>query len=143
MRPDEGSRKTPAVFGGKNKFAAAKMQSRLHSGNEYTGTQDGKRNRRSVWSVASQAFKGAHFATFPPNLIEPCVLAGCPKDGTVLDPFNGAGTSGVVALKHGRKYVGIELNPEYLGMSRARIEESCPPTLFDSTTTKTKEERGG
>lgn len=71
------------------------------------------RNRRSVWNVATRPFKGAHFATFPPDLIEPCILAGCPKDGLVIDPFNGAGTVGVVAMKHSRKYLGIELNPEY------------------------------
>jgi len=75
--------------------------------------KSGYRNKRSVWTVTTKPFKGAHFATFPPDLIEPCILAGCPKDGVVLDPFNGAGTVGVVALKHSRKYLGIELNPEY------------------------------
>jgi len=79
------------------------------------------RNRRSVWSVCPKPFKGAHFATFPPALIEPCILAGCPAGGVVLDPFNGAGTTGVVAVKHGRQYVGIELNPEYVAMSEKRI----------------------
>jgi DNA modification methylase len=103
--------------------------STAHNLDQYRHT--GMRNKRSVWSVATRAFKGAHFATFPPDLIEPCVLAGCPKDGTVLDPFNGAGTTGVVALKHGRKYVGIELNPEYLAMAQTRIEAAQPvPTLF-------------
>ena len=87
---------------------------------------DGKmyptRNRRSVWTVTTQPFKGAHFATFPPKLIEPCVLAGCPVGGTVLDPFNGAGTTGLVALQNGRRYVGVELNPDYLEMARQRID---------------------
>jgi len=82
----------------------------------YSGT----RNRRSVWTVTTKPFKGAHFATFPPDLIAPCVLAGSPVGGTVLDPFNGAGTTGLVAMRHGRKYVGIELNPEYAKMSRER-----------------------
>jgi len=72
-----------------------------------------KANKRSVWTVTTKPFKGAHFATFPPDLIEPCILAGCPKDGVVLDTFNGAGTVGVVVAKHSRRYLGIELNPEY------------------------------
>lgn len=71
------------------------------------------RNKRSVWTVTTKPFKGAHFATFPPDLIEPCVLAGCPENGVVLDPFNGAGTVGVVSFKNNRNYVGVELNPEY------------------------------
>jgi DNA modification methylase len=79
------------------------------------------RNRRTVWTVTTKPFKGAHFATFPPDLIEPCVLAGSRKEGTVLDPFAGAGTTGVVALKHGRKFLGIELNPEYVEIARRRI----------------------
>jgi DNA modification methylase len=83
----------------------------------------GKRNRRSVWSVTTKPFKGAHFATFPPNLIEPCILAGAPEGGTVLDPFNGAGTTGLVSLQHSRNYVGIELNPEYTAMSIERLNQ--------------------
>lgn len=71
------------------------------------------RNKRSVWTVTTKPFKGAHFATFPPDLIEPCILAGCPENGVVLDPFNGAGTVGVVSFKNNRNYVGVELNPEY------------------------------
>jgi site-specific DNA-methyltransferase (adenine-specific) len=83
----------------------------------------GTRNRRSVWTVATRPFKDAHFATFPPDLIEPCVLAGCPTGGTVLDPFNGAGTTGLVALSNDRKYIGIELNPDYCEMTKARLQE--------------------
>lgn len=79
------------------------------------------RNRRDVWTVASQPFKEAHFATFPPALIEPCVLAGCPVGGTVLDPFSGAGTTVMVAERHGRQGLGIELNPEYIEISLKRI----------------------
>ena len=86
-----------------------------------TGVQWEKRNRRSVWSVATRPFKGAHFATFPPDLIEPCVLAGCPVGGVVLDPFGGAGTTGVVAAKHNRNAALIELNAEYVEIARARI----------------------
>ena len=86
------------------------------------------RNRRSVWTVTTKPFKGAHFATFPPKLIEPCILAGCPVGGVVLDPFSGAGTSGLVALQHGREYIGIELNEEYLKMSEARIKHAQEQT---------------
>ena len=80
------------------------------------------RNRRSVWTVETQPFKDAHFATFPPALIEPCILAGCPKGGTVLDPFGGAGTTGLVADRFGRNAILCELNPEYADMARHRIE---------------------
>lgn len=81
------------------------------------------RNRRSVWTVATKPFKGSHFATFPPKLIEPCVLAGCPAGGTVLDPFNGAGTTGLVAIRQGREYIGCELNPEYAELTKSRLED--------------------
>lgn len=83
----------------------------------------GTRNKRSVWTVTTKPFKGAHFATFPPDLIEPCVLAGSKPGDTLLDPFNGAGTTGVVAVQHGRRYIGIELNPDYLEMARKRIQD--------------------
>jgi len=94
----------------------------------FSAIPDGKkyerRNRRSVWTVTPKPFKGAHFAVMPPDLVEPCIKAGCPKDGTVLDPFNGAGTTGVVAVNLGRNYIGIELNPQYADMARARIAEA-------------------
>jgi DNA modification methylase len=80
------------------------------------------RNKRSVWEVATQPFSEAHFATFPPALIEPCILAGCPKGGTVLDPFFGAGTTGLVADRLGRDCIGIELNPEYAALAERRIQ---------------------
>ena len=83
---------------------------------------NGKRNKRDVWSVCPSAFKGAHFATFPEDLITPMILAGCPKGGVVLDPFMGSGTVGVVAKSNGRKYVGCELNPEYASMAENRIK---------------------
>lgn len=79
------------------------------------------RNKRSVWEVATQPFKQAHFATFPPALIEPCILAGCPAGGTVLDPFGGAGTTGLVADRLGRDAVLIELNPEYVDIAQSRL----------------------
>lgn len=79
------------------------------------------RNRRSVWTVTTKPFKGAHFATFPPDLIEPCILAGCPVGGTVLDPFGGSGTTAGVAIKHGRKAILCELNPEYATLVPDRV----------------------
>ena len=87
---------------------------------------DGKRNKRSVWEVASQPFAEAHFATFPSALIEPCILAGCPPGGTVLDPFAGAGTTGLVADRLQRDALLIELNPAYCRMARARIIDDAP-----------------
>jgi DNA modification methylase len=84
-----------------------------------------KRNRRSVWTVASEPYAEAHFATFPPALIEPCVLAGCPKGGAVLDPFGGAGTTGLVADRLGRDAMLLELNPEYAAMARRRIADDA------------------
>lgn len=79
------------------------------------------RNKRSVWTVASAAFAEAHFATFPPALIEPCILAGCPAGGTVLDPFGGSGTTGLVADRLGRDAILIELNPEYAAIADRRL----------------------
>jgi DNA modification methylase len=86
----------------------------------------GRRNRRSVWTVPSAPFAGAHFATFPPDLIEPCIKAGCPVGGTVLDPFGGAGTTGLVADRLQRNALLIELNPEYAEMARDRITNDAP-----------------
>lgn len=84
------------------------------------------RNKRSVWTVSTSPFKGAHFATFPPKLIEPCILAGCPKDGTVLDPFCGSGTTGAVSIRHDRSFIGIELNPDYIALAQKRIGSVAP-----------------
>jgi DNA modification methylase len=79
------------------------------------------RNKRSVWTVATAPYADAHFATFPPALIEPCILAGCPKGGTVLDPFGGAGTTGLVSDRLGRSAILMELNPDYADMAERRI----------------------
>ncbi|MGP1348485.1 MAG: DNA-methyltransferase [Stomatobaculum sp.] len=81
----------------------------------------GKRNRRSVWTIATRPHIGAHFATFPEDLVRPCILAGSKKGDTVLDPFMGSGTTGAVAIQEGRDFIGIEINPEYSEMSRQRI----------------------
>lgn len=86
----------------------------------------GRRNKRSVWTVPTQPFKEAHFATFPPELIDPCIKAGCPAGGTVLDPFGGAGTTGLVADRLQRNAILIELNPEYAAMAERRIFNDAP-----------------
>ena len=80
-----------------------------------------ERNKRTVWTVPTHSFKGAHFATFPPDLIRPCILAGATLGGVVLDPFGGAGTTAVVAMQEGRKSILCELNPEYAAMAERRI----------------------
>lgn len=83
------------------------------------------RNKRSVWEIATAPYSEAHFATFPPALIEPCILAGCPEGGMVLDPFGGAGTTGLVADRLGRNAILIELNPEYAAMAERRIHSDA------------------
>lgn len=92
---------------------------RLFHGN--VENTSGLRNRRSVWNVTPSKCTEAHFATFPELLIQPCILAGCPEGGVVLDPFMGSGTTGIVARKLLRNYVGIEINPEYRDMAERRI----------------------
>jgi DNA modification methylase len=83
------------------------------------------RNIRTVWTIPTQPTPEAHFATFPEALIVPCIKAGCPEGGTVLDPFFGSGTTGIVAKKLQRKYIGIELNEEYIKIAERRIEKEC------------------
>ena len=102
-----------------------------HRGSEehWKPTEDGLRNKRDVWNVNTKPFKGAHFDTFPIELIEPCILAGCPEGGTVLDPFGGAGTTALTSLKHNRNAVLCELNGEYCEIARKRIEDSISNQL--------------
>lgn len=88
--------------------------------------------KKDVWSVNAKPYREAHFATFPDTLIEPMVRAGCKPGGVVLDPFSGSGTTGLVALREGRKYIGIELNPEYMEIQRSRLGFPEPAIyLFD------------
>jgi DNA modification methylase len=87
---------------------------------------DGTRNKRTVWAVATQPYPEAHFATFPEALIEPCILAGSRIGDTVLDPFNGSGTTGAVSIRHQRNYIGVELNPAYVELARTRIGAVSP-----------------
>jgi len=107
------ARTAQGALGGKNKH---NMERRNYK--EIKGA-----NKRSVWTVTTKPFKGAHFATFPMDLIEPCVLAGCPEGGTVLDPFGGSGTTGIVAVNHNRHAVLCELNQEYIDLAKKRIGE--------------------
>jgi DNA modification methylase len=86
-------------------------------------------NKRSVWSVNTRSYKGAHFATYPPELIRPCILAGCPKGGVVLDPFGGSGTTAAVAMEEGRNAILCELNPEYIPLINERLSK-VQPSLF-------------
>ena len=90
-------------------------------GNENQWQVAPSRNRRTVWTIATQPYPGAHFATFPQALVEPCILAGCPEGGTVIDPFGGSGTVSLVAKRLGRGSIYIDLNPEYLQMALKRM----------------------
>lgn len=91
------------------------------------------RNKRTVWSLPLGKYRGAHFAVFPEKLVEPCILAGSPANGLVLDPFLGAGTVALVASRLNRRFIGVELNPKYVALARERLGEvqpelfSCPP----------------
>lgn len=118
---DKGNSKT--FRGGQyvngNKFKNSHAIERDSVGNAPAAGTD--RNCRSVWSMATEPFKEAHFATFPKELPYKCILAGCPMGGTVLDPFSGSGTTGLVATGMGRKYIGIDLNLEYLALAQQRI----------------------
>ena len=99
---------------------------------KYIGTEKSKqdalkgRNKRNVWTITTKPFKDAHFATFPPDLIEPCIKAGCPEGGTVLDPFGGSGTTGLVANDLRRNSILIELNPKYVKMMKKRMFNDSP-----------------
>jgi DNA modification methylase len=124
VHPNVGKKRQPR-FGGNKYGDNDDPKHATKSGNEYC--PNGLRNKRSVWTVNSKPYKAAHFATYPPELIEPCVHAGCPDGGIVLDPFNGSGTTGEVARRWGKRYVGIELNPEYIELTRARL---CQRPLF-------------
>lgn len=104
---------------------------RMAESGEPIGTipADGFRNKRDVWTVTTKPYAEAHFATFPPDLIEPCILAGSRVGDIVLDPFNGSGTTGAVAIKHHRSYIGCELNPEYITLTNKRLGR-VQPVLF-------------
>jgi DNA modification methylase len=97
--------------------------SNLHTGRWDQAFHPKGRNKRTVWSIPLSKFRDAHFAVFPGKLITPCILAGCPLGGIALDPFFGAGTTGIVALRHGRNFIGIDSNPDYCNMAKERLAE--------------------
>jgi DNA modification methylase len=107
---------------------------------EYSEIKSTKRNRRSVWTVATAPYSGAHFATFPPGLIKPMIAAGCPEGGTVLDPFAGSGTTLAVARELGCKSIGIEANAEYCKLAKGRISV-VTPSIFAGNSKSEAEER--
>lgn len=109
-------------FGGTKYGDDESEYSRTKSGNEWNANNAGA-NKRSVWTVATVPFKEAHFATFPEALIKPCIIAGSPAGGIILDPFMGAGTTALVAKSHGRHYIGFELNPEYIKIADERLKQ--------------------
>jgi DNA modification methylase len=127
---DSEAMKEPAVS---EKPAGNKTHKYVGTGDPKNATKEGlvklagieweKRNRRSVWSVATRPYKGAHFATFPPALIEPCILAGSRPGDIVLDPFMGSGTTAAVSIQHGRQYLGCELNADYRPLQQERINQ--------------------
>ncbi len=102
-----------------NKGKTAEHQ--LNRSSDAERVEDGKRNRRSVWSIATKPYKGAHFAVFPTTLVEPCILTGSRPGDVVLDPFAGSGTTAVVARDHGRNSILCELNADYVSLAQARI----------------------
>ncbi len=114
-------------YGGKKYTENSDAFYRIKSGHLYDFRP--KRKKRDVWTVSTQPYKGAHFATFPPKLIEPCILAGCPEGGIVLDPFAGSGTTGRVAQQHGRDFILIELNEEYVKLCEERTNFQIQNTL--------------
>ncbi len=117
---DHDAEKEPHSPDGRKKTAVVGKNGSIQhrDGERWPGTG---RNRRTVWTVPTQPFPGAHFAVFPEKLIEPCVLAGCPEGGIVLDPFVGVGTTAVVAQRAGRNFIVFDLNPEYVEMGRKRL----------------------
>jgi DNA modification methylase len=97
------------------------------------------RNKRSVWEINTAPYKEAHFATFPPELVQPMVLAGCPIGGTVIDPFAGSGTTLEVAKSLNRKSIGIELNPNYCELIKKRVSNVTLPMDFGEEPSMTEE----
>lgn len=118
--------KEPSIYAGDVKTTNGNMgmigEYRTRDGLRRRVTVPEKRNKRSVWSIPPMPYPDIHFATFPPSLVQPCILAGCPVEGTVLDPFVGSGTTALVAAQLRCHSIGIDLNPRYVEMSRRRIE---------------------
>ena len=117
---DSDAMKEPAIYAGDNRGKRNDSR-RGTKANSMSGQTGEYRNKRDVWSVTTKPYKGAHFAVFPSDLIEPCVLAGSREGDVVLDPFMGSGTTAMVAKQHGRKYIGCELNESYGALQDERI----------------------
>lgn len=114
------------VKGKPRQFGASNQVGTLRNDEGRIFEDTGLRNKRDVWFVPTKPYKGAHFAVFPESLIEPCILSGSEKGDTVLDPFTGSGTTAVVTLRHGRGFIGTELNREYADLANKRITEDAP-----------------
>lgn len=127
--PNKQSRDNFKRSNSKRGIAQGGQSNGTHRPDREDTVPDGMRNKRDVWTVPVRPFCEAHFATFPRDLIRPCVRAGCPAGSVVLDPFNGAATTGVVCIEEGRDYIGIEINPEYVAMSERRLNNT-QPALF-------------
>lgn len=122
IKEESKSKSAGIRFGGKKYGDNDDPKYATRSGN--VSKEYHKANKRSVWSVPTKPFRGAHFATFPTELIRPCILAGSRIDDIVLDPFNGSGTTGFVSMEERRKYIGIDINDEYLAIAEARIKSA-------------------
>jgi len=123
--PRPGGERWPSTISHKNLQYDGQDANSFHK-SRAEGTPDKQypaRNKRSVWTVATKPFTGAHFAVFPPELVIPCILAGCPKGGLVLDPFFGSGTTGETANRLGRYFCGIELNEDYIKIAERRTQK--------------------
>lgn len=129
IKEESKSKSVGIRFGGKKYGDNNDPKYATRSGN--VSKEYPKANKRSVWSVPTKPFRGAHFATFPTELIRPCILAGSRIDDIVLDPFNGSGTTGFVSMEERRKYIGIDINQEYLSMAEERIKLAQVQELFD------------
>ena len=128
---DHEAMKEKAVSSGKpRQFGATKQEGTLRNDVGRVFEDNGLRNKRSVWSVNVKPYKEAHFATYPPELITPCILAGCPEGGTVIDPFGGSGTTAQVALQNKRNAILCELNPDYVKIIENRLASIDP--LFNN-----------
>jgi DNA modification methylase len=136
---ESSEKRGPVDFGGKKgrHYSPPPTGPNYRNGHEQWGrtydyrvsNADGNRNKRTVWNIPTKPFSEAHFATFPPDLIKPCILAGCPEGGIVLDPFAGAGTTLFTAEQLERNSIGIELNPDYCEITKRRMA-TIEPSLF-------------
>lgn len=127
--PNARRRGNTKTFRGDNAYthnqAAENSTSVERESHGLTPNETGKRNRHTVWTVATRPYKGAHFATFPEELVRSCILAGSKPDDTMLDSFSGSGTTGAVAIQEGRDFIGIEINPDYCEIIRQRLDACC------------------